>query len=621
MNLLSVDGISKRFGERSLFSAVSFGLDEGQKMALVAKNGEGKTTLLDILAGKNQTDTGHVIWRKNIFIAYLEQDHSFDDSSTINEVLFQSDNVMGKAIKAYQNALNNSSDKNALEKAMNMMDSTKAWDYEAKINKLLTVFEMDSLDKTHPVIKLSGGQKKRLSLIRLLIDDPDVFIMDEPTNHLDVAMIEWLEQYLSDEKISLFMVTHDRYFLNRVCNQILELDQGEVHKYQGNYEYFLEKKAEREEIQVSEIEKAKNLYRKEVEWMRRMPKARGTKAKARVDSFYTTEDKAKQRLKKDEVRLSVKSERLGGKILELHHLRKAYGELSIIEDFNYVFKKGEKIGIAGKNGIGKTTFLNLIMGSEDIDGGKIVIGETVKFGYYTQNGMRLKEDQRIIEVVKNIAEVIPLEKGKKITASQLLERFLFSPKQQYTPVSKLSGGEKKRLYLLTILMSNPNFLILDEPTNDLDIKTIQILEDFLMEFNGCLLIVSHDRAFMDRLADHIFHFKGDGLIKDYNGTYSQLIASQKKEKLEQKKPITDENETKIKSNAYENKLSYMERREFNKLEKEIEKLEEKKEKLNQELIKLQDKPDQLIVASKELTEMLQFIEEKTDRWLELSERA
>ncbi|MEQ8623822.1 MAG: ABC-F family ATP-binding cassette domain-containing protein [Vicingaceae bacterium] len=622
MNLLSVEEISKRFGERELFSGLSFGIDQGQKLALVAKNGEGKTTLLEMLSGTMNPDEGSIVWRNGISVGYLKQDNTFEGFSTVKEVLYGTDNDFVNAIKVYEDALENTEDEDAMQNALNLMDSTKAWDYEAKVDKLLGIFGMDSLDKKQPIDILSGGQKKRIALVKLIIDEPDVFILDEPTNHLDISMIEWLEEYFSAQNISLFMVTHDRYFLNKVSNQVLELDQGRGYKYNGNYEYFIEKKAEREESMASEIDKAKNLYRKEVEWMRRMPKARATKAKSRIDSFYETEKKAKQRINKDEVQLSIKSERLGGKILELHHLRKSYGDLKIVEDFNYVFKKGDKVGIAGKNGVGKTTFLNMLMGLEKVDGGKIVTGETVQFGYYTQSGIQLKEDKRIIEVVKDIAEIIPLEKGKKITASQLLERFLFPPKQQYTQVSKLSGGEKKRLYLLTILMSNPNFLILDEPTNDLDIKTIQILEDFLMEFSGCLLIVSHDRAFMDHLADHIFYFAGNGEIKDYNRSYSEIVELQKKEASKSAKPKnTESGNTSSSKDNYVNKLSYNERREYNKLEKEIEKLEAKKLELSEQLTDSNLSPDELMKASERLGPLVDEIDEKSMRWLELSERA
>ncbi|MFT6165795.1 MAG: ATP-binding cassette subfamily F protein uup [Vicingaceae bacterium] len=623
MNLLSVEEIAKRFGERILFSDVTFGLDQGQKMALVAKNGEGKTTLLEMLAGDMNPDTGNVVWRNGVTVGYLRQDNPFKEFKTVKEVLYGSDNDFVRALNSYEYAIENPNDDDAMQKALNLMDASKAWDYEAKIDKLLNIFGMDSLGKNQEIELLSGGQKKRIALIKLIVDEPDVFILDEPTNHLDISMIEWLEEFLSGQNITLFMVTHDRYFLSRVCNQILELDNGSGFRYSGDYEYFLEKKAEREENLSAEIGKAKNLYRKEIEWMRRMPKARATKAKSREDRFYETEKKAKQRVNKDEMQLSIKAERLGGKILELHHVKKSFDNLKIVDDFNYTFKKGDKIGIAGKNGVGKTTFLNMLMGLEKVDGGKVITGETVQFGYYTQKGIQPTEDKRIIDVVKDIAEVIPLEKGRNITASQLLEKFLFPPKQQYTYVSKLSGGEKKRLYLLTILMSNPNFLILDEPTNDLDIKTIQILEDFLKEFPGCLLIVSHDRAFMDNLADHIFYFKGEGEIKDYNLTYSEIIEIQKQEQGSSSPKAVQAPEVKKeeKPNAYTEKLSYNERREYNKLEKEIAKMESKKEELTVKMSNATTDAEELIQTSEEIGKVIAEIDEKELRWLELSERA
>tara|TARA_B110000046_G_scaffold134272_1_gene140575 strand:+ start:10138 stop:12009 length:1872 start_codon:yes stop_codon:yes gene_type:complete len=623
MNLLSVEEIAKRFGERILFSDVTFGLDQGQKMALVAKNGEGKTTLLEMLAGDTNPDSGNVVWRNGTTVGYLRQDNPFLEFKTVKDVLYGSDNNFVRALNSYEFAIENPNDDDAMQKALNLMDVSKAWDYETKIDKLLSIFGMDSLGKNQAIELLSGGQKKRIALIKLIVDEPDVFILDEPTNHLDISMIEWLEEFLSGQNITLFMVTHDRYFLSRICNQILELDNGRGYRYSGDYEYFLEKKAEREENLSAEIGKAKNLYRKEIEWMRRMPKARATKAKSREDRFYETEKKAKQRINKDEMQLSIKAGRLGGKILELHHVKKSFGNLKIVDDFNYAFKKGDKIGIAGKNGVGKTTFLNMLMGLEKVDGGKVITGETVQFGYYTQKGIQPTEDKRIIDVVKDIAEVIPLEKGRKITASQLLEKFLFPPKQQYTYVSKLSGGEKKRLYLLTILMSNPNFLILDEPTNDLDIKTIQILEDFLSEFPGCLLIVSHDRAFMDNLADHIFYFKGKGEIKDYNLTYSKIIEIQKQEKgsSSPKAVQAPEVQKEEKPDAYAEKLSFNERREYNKLEKEIAKLEKKKDELTLQLSNATTDAEEIIQTSEEIGKVIEELDEKELRWLELSERA
>lgn len=623
MNLLSVENISKRYGERSLFEGVTFGIDQGQKVALVAKNGEGKTTLLDIISGKANSDTGSVVWRNDIHVSYLQQNEDFSAFKSIHDLFYGADNKYVRAINLYEAAMSNPHDKAGLDKAMETMQNNDAWDYDAKVEQLLAVFKLDHLEKSHEIENLSGGQKKRMSIIKMILEEPEVFILDEPTNHLDISMIEWLEDYFSDDSVSLFMVTHDRYFLNRVCNQIIEIDQGSAYKYNGNYEYFLEKKAERQEVLASEISKAKNLYRKEVEWIRRMPKARGTKSKSRIDDFAGTEKKAKQRIKNEELSLEIKSERLGGKILELHHIKKAYGDLPIINNFSFVFKKGEKVGIAGKNGVGKTTFLNLIMGLEKPDGGKIITGETVHFGYYSQEGIKLSEDKRIIDVVKDIAEIIPLAKGRKITASQLLERFMFPPKQQYSYVSKLSGGERKRLYLLTILMSNPNFLILDEPTNDLDIKTIAVLEDFLSDFTGCLLIVSHDRAFMDHLADHIFHFKGKGEIKDYNGTFSQLIEEEKQAELMAKKttPKPAEDKAPANSEGAVQKLSYEERKEYNRLEKEIEKLEAKKEEINTKLYEGGQEADELTKLSEQFAELEVQIDEKSERWMELAERA
>lgn len=624
MNLLSVENISKRYGERSLFSEVTFGIDQGQKVALVAKNGEGKTTLLDIISDRENSDTGSVVWRNDVRMAYLQQNEDFSSFITIHDLFYGANNKYVEAIKLYDVAMANPDDKKGLDLAMETMQDNDAWDYDSKVDQLLGVFKLDHLKKTHKLENLSGGQKKRMSIIKMILEEPEVFILDEPTNHLDISMIEWLEEYFGEESVSLFMVTHDRYFLNRICNQIIEIDQGSAYKYNGDYEYFLEKKAERQEVLSSEISKAKNLYRKEVEWIRRMPKARGTKSKARIGDFTGIEKKAKQRIKTDELSLEIKSERLGGKILELHHVKKNYGDLKIINDFSYVFKKGEKVGIAGKNGVGKTSFLNLIMGLEKPNGGKIITGETVQFGYYSQEGIQLKEDKRIIDVVKDIAEIIPLAKGRKITASQLLERFMFPPKQQYSYVSKLSGGERKRLYLLTILMSNPNFLILDEPTNDLDIKTIAVLEDFLAEFTGCLLIVSHDRAFMDHLADHIFHFKGEGIIKDYNDTFSQLIEDEKQEGLAAKKAnsktVDKPKQAKVQIQEAP-KLSFDERKEYNRLEKEIVKLEAKKEVINSSLYTGGQEADELTKLSKEFAELSNQIEMKSERWMELAERA
>jgi len=626
MNYLSVESISKRFGERLLFSDVSFGLDQGQKMALVAKNGEGKSTILSMLEGKESPDNGQVNWRKGLNIASLDQDPHFQKGLSVKEFLFSGDNEQVKAIEKYREATENPEDIEGLQSAMEMMDAKNAWDYDAKLNKLLSIFEMDKLAIEQPVEVCSGGQKKRLSLIKLIVDEPDVLLLDEPTNHLDIDMIEWLEEYLSQESITLFMITHDRYFLNNTCDQILELDFGKAFRYQGNYEYFLLKKAEREQIEQNSLEKKQNLYRKEIEWMRRMPKARTSKSKSRQDQFHNLHDDLKTTNKEQKLEMNIKAERMGSKIIEMHHVKKSYGDINILNDFSYTFKNHERIGIAGKNGTGKSTFLKMIMGKEPVDGGKIVQGETVKFGYYSQSGIQLKSDKRVIEVVKDIAEFIPLEKGRKLTATQLLERFLFRPDQHYTYVSKLSGGEKKRLYLLTVLISNPNFLILDEPTNDLDIKTIRILEEFLLEFPGCLIVVSHDRAFMDRLSDHIFYFQGNGELRDFPGNYSQLLEDLKKRnrtnhKADAQQKVENDKAASEKSSNFTDRLAYMERREFNKLEKEIAKLEDQKAKMTDQLSKGELDNQELMKVSESLGKLVDEIDQKTERWMELAERA
>jgi len=624
MNFLSVENISKRFGERLLFSEVSFGLDQGHKMALVAKNGEGKTTLLSMLLGTESPDEGQINWRKGLHIATLEQDPHFEADITIKDFLFTGENEQVKAIAQYREAIQNPNDIEALQKASEMMDAKQAWDYDAKLNKLLSVFEMGDMSLDQSVHLCSGGQKKRLALIKLIVDEPDVLLLDEPTNHLDIGMIEWLEEYLSQESITLFVITHDRYFLNHTCDQILELDHGKAYRYQGNYEYYLEKKAEREQIEQHSLEKKQNLYRREIEWMRRMPKARGTKSKSRQDQFYGLQDDLSNKKREDQLEMNIKAERMGSKIIELHHVKKSFDQLKILDDFSYVFKNRERIGIAGKNGSGKSTFLKMVMGKEAVDGGKVVQGETVKFGYYSQSGMQIKAEKRVIEVIKDIAEFIPMEKGRKLTASQLLERFLFRPDQHYNYVSKLSGGEKKRLYLLTILMSNPNFLILDEPTNDLDIKTIRILEEFLLDFPGCLMVVSHDRAFMDRLSDHIFYFEGDGQIRDFPGNYSQLLEDLKRRQspstATSSKKEVEASEKANKSN-FSDRLAYMERREFNKLEKEIAKLEDEKVTLSAQLSKGELDNQELMEVSEQLGDLIKKIDVKTERWMELAERA
>ncbi len=616
MNYLSVENLTKSYGDRVLFEDITFGIDQGQKVAFIAKNGTGKSTFLRILFGIEGYDSGNVVFRNGVKTGFLKQSPNFPESSTIAEVVFTSKSEQIQAIIDYENAALNPDDAEALQKAFDKMDSLNAWDYETRIKQVLGQLNIYNLNQK--ISELSGGQLKRIALAQVLIEEPDFLILDEPTNHLDIEMIEWLENYLSKENITLLMVTHDRYFLERVCNEIIELDDFTLYKYKGNYSYFLQKKQEREEIFEANVAKAKNLYRKELEWMRRMPKARGTKAKSREEAFYKTKEVAHQRKDNSKVSIEVNMNRLGGKILEIHHARKAYGELKILDDFNYVFKKGERVGIVGKNGVGKTTFLNLILGEEQLDGGKIIQGETVVYGYYTQKGMQLKDDKRVIETIKDIAEVIPLTKGKKLTAAQLLETFLFPKSMHYNLVEKLSGGEKRRLYLLTILMKNPNFLILDEPTNDLDIITLNVLEDFLEDFPGCLMVVSHDRYFMDKLVDHLFVFEGEGKVKDYLGKYFEYRLEKKETSTlpdaKQKKEVEVE-----KSNQEKTKLSYKEKVEFEQLEKEIPQLEAKKEELNALLLSNVSDHEELMKVTEELGQISKSLDEKTDRWLELSE--
>ena len=520
MNYLSVENISKSYGARTLFKNISFGISEGQKVALVAKNGTGKTSILKILSGDEKPDTGLVTYRKNLKVGYLSQDPILEEGHSILQNVLSAENPITRAIKVYEEALENPDNTEAYQRAFDTMDQLQAWDYEAQVKQILGKLGLH--EHSAVVDKLSGGQRKRVALAKTLISKPELLILDEPTNHLDVEMIEWLEEYLSQSSITLFMVTHDRYFLEVICDNILELENATLYQHPGNYSSFLERKAEREEIEGVNIGKAKNLMRKELEWIRRQPKARGTKSKARISSFHDLKKDAGKKIEDEKLQMDIKMTRMGSKILELHKLKKAYGELKILESFDYVFKRGERVGIVGKNGVGKSTFLKIITGEEDIDGGKIITGETIKFGFYTQSGIKLDNEKRVIDVVKDIAEYIPVgRKGGDISASQMLERFLFDGDRQYTYVSKLSGGEKRRLYLLTVLMKNPNFLILDEPTNDLDILTLNVLEDFLMEFGGCLLIVTHDRYFMDKLTDHLFVFEGDGMVKDFPGNYTE----------------------------------------------------------------------------------------------------
>ena len=621
MNYLSVENLTKSFGERVLFNDLTFGIEKGQKVAFIAKNGTGKSTFLSILNGDEGYDSGTVAFRNGVKTGFLRQSPNFDDTKTINETLFKEDSEILKAIKEYEAASADYEDTERMNKAFENMEALNAWDYEARIKQILG--KLNIHDLTKKISELSGGQQKRVSLAQVLIEDPDFVILDEPTNHLDIEMIEWLEKFLVNDSRTILMVTHDRYFLERVCNEIIELDNKQLYKYKGNYAYFLQKKQEREEVMEANIDKAKNLFKKELEWMRRMPKARGTKAKYREDAFYDTKEKAHQKVDKSKVELEINMSRIGGKIIEMHHVKKSYGDHAILNDFSYTFKKRERVGIVGKNGTGKSTFLNMITGKEPVSGGKISIGETIVFGYYSQMGMNLKEEKRVVEVIRDIGEFIPLTKGKKLSAVQLLERFLFPKEQHYTYVSKLSGGERKRLYLCTILMKNPNFLILDEPTNDLDIVTLNVLENFLEEFPGCLVIVTHDRYFMDKLVDHLFVLEGNGEIKDFNGKYTdyQNYIQEKEETEKEIKDTLKERKVEEKPKPIEKektKLSFKEKFEFEQLEKELEELEDKKTTLTNKIN--QNSPDddmnQIMV---DFSEVIKEIDTKTERWMELAE--
>ena len=622
MNYLSVENLGKNYGERILFESLTFGLSQGDKMALIANNGTGKSSLLKIIASEDDiADEGSVTLRKGIRTGYLAQEPNFDNSLTIDELLKQSQTNTNQLIQEYEQALEDFSNDNILNNRMledltAKMDNANAWDYERRIKQILSKFNINNLSQK--VGALSGGQKKRLSLALLLLDEPELLLLDEPTNHLDVDMIEWLEKYLQQQKITLLMVTHDRYFLDRVCNHILELEDGKLYHHTGNYAYFLEKRAEREAVYNTELSKANKLMKKELEWMRRSPKARTTKSKARITNFDNIKEKATNKKLTQELNLEIKMSRIGGKILELKKIYKSYNQIDILKGFDYTFKKGERIGIVGKNGVGKSTFLNILTGNETVDSGKVNVGETIVYGYFTQKGIQLKEDRRVIDSLKDIAEVIVMADGKKVSASQMLTHFMFPPKTQHTFVSKLSGGEKRRLYLLMVLMKNPNFLILDEPTNDLDLLTLNKLEEFLLQFSGCLIIVSHDRYFMDKLTDHLFVFKGNGEIKDEYCSYSEYREKQiLEEKLikEQKVKVSEDKSVEKKTN----KVSYKDKFEYEQLDKDIEILEKQKQELENELQKEGLSFDDINTKSEELGKIIQSLDDKTLRWLELDE--
>ncbi|WP_417351789.1 ABC-F family ATP-binding cassette domain-containing protein [Flavobacterium alkalisoli] len=616
MNYLSVENISKSFGERTLFDNLSFGINKDQKIAFVAKNGTGKTSILKIITGEDTPDTGQVVIRKDIKMAFLSQEPNLDPELTIEESIFASDNDILKVIEQYEKALENPEDEEAYQKAFERMDANSAWDFETQYKQILFKLKMEDLKLK--VKNLSGGQKKRLALAIILINKPDLLILDEPTNHLDLEMIEWLENYFAKENMTLFMVTHDRFFLERVCNEIIELEHGKLYQYKGNYSYYLTKKEERIAAENASIDKAKNLFVKELDWMRRQPKARTTKSKSRQDDFYVIKEKAHSRRKDHQIELEINMERMGSKVVELHNVSKKFNDKTILDNFNYNFKRGERIGIIGKNGTGKSTFLNILTQTIQPDNGKVVIGETIKLGYYTQAGINPKPEQKVIDIIKEFGEYIPLTKGRTISAAQLLERFLFDRKKQYDFVEKLSGGELKRLYLCTVLIQNPNFLILDEPTNDLDIVTLNVLEAFLLDYPGCLLVVSHDRYFMDKIVDHLFVFRGEGEVEDFPGNYSDFRAYEDSAEpaKDDAKPAADKKAWK--QNQVKTGLTFNEQKEYQKIEKEIKDLEREKEAI--ELLFSEGKVDDADIAKKadELQVVLNKIDEKTERWFELS---
>ncbi len=617
MNYLSVENIAKSFGERVLFKNISFGINQGQKIGLVAKNGTGKTSLLAIISGNDTPDQGNVVVRKDCRVGFLSQQPILDEKATIEEIILSSDNPILQVIAQYEKALENPEDSESLQYAFEAVEAHQAWDFETLYKQILFKLKLPNLhQKVHT---LSGGQKKRLALARTLLSKPDLLILDEPTNHLDLEMIEWLEEFFAKENITLFMVTHDRYFLERVCNEIIELEDGILYSYKGNYSYYLEKRQARIENFEAETSKAKQLYKKELDWMRRQPKARTTKSKSRIDDFSEIKQRANQRRNDHEVQLELNMERLGSKIVELHNVSKSFDNKTLFNKIDYVFKKGERIGIIGKNGTGKSTFLNILTGKLPPDTGKVVLGETVKFGYYNQRGIHVKQGQKVIDVIREYGDYIPLKKGRQISAQQLLERFLFDRKKQYDFVEKLSGGELKRLYLCTVLIQNPNFLILDEPTNDLDIVTLNVLENFLLDFPGCLIVVSHDRYFMDKIVDHLFIFENQG-IRDFPGNYSDYRDFEKahKDEIQQAKKITPSKKNRKTNTA--TKLSYNEQKEYKRLESEIAKLEKQKKQLESDFATQNWAPDKITEESEKLKQLIETLEAKTERWFELSSK-
>ncbi len=619
--LLQIDTLTKSFGDLLLFRNISFGIAEGDKIGLIARNGSGKTTLLNIIAGKEGYDEGRVVFRNDIRFACLEQSPLFDPALTVLEACFSADNETVKLIASYEEILS-ANDQEGLDEVLMQMDLLKAWDYEQRIKQILS--QLKITDFHQKMGELSGGQVKRVALANVLISEPELLVMDEPTNHLDLEMVEWLEDHLNRNRMSLLMVTHDRYFLDRICTQILEIDEKQLFSYKGNFSYYLEKRDERVAAQNTETDRARNLMRKELEWMRRQPQARATKAKSRIDAFYTLEEKAQQRREEEGIRLAAKGAYIGNKIFEAKHVSKRFGDVRITDDFNYIFARYEKMGIVGNNGTGKSTFVKMLLEEVEPDSGTFEIGETVRFGYYSQDGLLFDEQMKVIDVVQQIAEVIDLGNGSKLTASQFLQHFLFAPEKQHNYVYKLSGGEKRRLYLCTVLITNPNFLVLDEPTNDLDIITLNILEEYLKGFRGCLIVVSHDRFFMDKVVDHLLVFHGDARIQDFPGNYTQYRdwkQLQDRKETGEVKAGKPEQEQRRNRTEEKTKLTFSEKREFASLEQEIEQLEAEKTAITAALSSGNLSSSELMKKSTRLSEIMTLIDEKTMRWLELSERA
>ncbi len=622
-SILQIEGLTKSFGDLVLFKNLSFGISEGQRIGLIAKNGSGKTTLLNILAGKEPHDSGEISFRRDLRIAYLEQDPQYPENLSVIEACFQSGNEVTELIAEYEKVID-STDHSRLNDILQRMDVLQAWDYEHRAKQILAQLKITNFDQK--ISELSGGQLKRVALANVLITEPDLIILDEPTNHLDLDMTEWLEEHLQRSRLSLLMVTHDRYFLDRVCSEIIEIDQQQLFQYKGNYSYYLEKRDERVSAQNAETDRANNLLRKELEWMRRQPQARATKAKSRIDAFYDLEKKAKQQQQAGDVRLAMKGSYIGNKIFEAQHIYKSFGDITILEDFNYTFARYEKLGIVGNNGTGKSTFIKMLMGEVAPDKGQFDIGETVRFGYYSQDGLEFDDQMKVLDVVQDIAEVIDLGDGHKLTASQFLQHFLFEPEKQHSFVYKLSGGERRRLYLCTVLIKNPNFLVLDEPTNDLDIVTLNILEEYLRQFKGCVIVVSHDRYFMDKVVDHLLAFQGQGMIKDFPGNYTEyrewkevqdMIEKERqdaeKQKQEKPKPAIE------KPKDDKRKLTFKERKELEELEVLIPQLEDEKSALEAELSSGTLSNDDLVLKSNRIGELMEEIDEKSMRWIELSD--